>query len=112
MGAYTEALDFLAEIGASDKVAVQTRLHVAMAHPRLGMGAVSAPAVPGPLQAPAALLGYSLLPAGARGRRAVRSRVRALLASARHRHPERGARRGGGGAVRRRAAARVLRGRE
>ena len=31
MGAYTEALDFLAEIGASDKVAVQPRLHVAMA---------------------------------------------------------------------------------
>jgi zeta-carotene desaturase len=66
MGAYTEALDFLAEIGASDKVAVQPRLHVAMAHPRLGMGAVSAPAVPGPLQAPAALLGYSLLPAADR----------------------------------------------
>ena len=68
MGAYTEALDFLAEIGAADKVAVQPRLHVAMAHPSLGMGAVSAPAVPGPLQAPAALLRYSLLPAAERGR--------------------------------------------
>jgi squalene-associated FAD-dependent desaturase len=68
MGAYTEALGFLAEIGASDKVAVQPRLHVAMAHPRLGMGAVSAPAVPGPLQAPAALLGYSLLPPTDRAR--------------------------------------------
>ncbi len=61
MGAYIEALDFLAEIGAADKVAVQPRLHGAMAHPALGMGAVSAPAVPGPLQAPAALLRYALL---------------------------------------------------
>ena len=68
MGAYTEALDFLAEIGAANKVAVQPRLHVAMAHPRLGMGAVSAPAVPGPLQAPVALLRYSLLPAADRAR--------------------------------------------
>jgi squalene-associated FAD-dependent desaturase len=68
MGAYTEALDFLAEIGAADKVAVQPRLHVAMAHPRLGMGAVSAPAVPGPLQAPGALLRYGLLSPGDRAR--------------------------------------------
>jgi zeta-carotene desaturase len=68
MGAYTEALDFLAEIGAADKVAVQPRLHVAMAHPSLGMGAVSAPPVPGPLQAPAALLRYSLLSAADRAR--------------------------------------------
>jgi len=68
MGAYTEALDFLAEIGAADKAAVQPRLHVAMAHPALGMGAVSAPAVPGPLQAPAALLRYGLLPPADRAR--------------------------------------------
>lgn len=61
MGAYAEALDFLAEIGAADRVAVQPRLHVAMAHPALGLGAVSAPPVPGPLQAPAALLRYRLL---------------------------------------------------
>jgi len=47
---------------------VQPRLHVAMAHPRLGMGAVSAPAVPGPLQAPAALLRYGLLPVADRVR--------------------------------------------
>jgi squalene-associated FAD-dependent desaturase len=68
MGAYTEALDFLAEIGAADKVAVQPRLHVAMAHPALGLGAVSAPPVPGPLQAPLALLRYRLLPAADRAR--------------------------------------------
>lgn len=60
-GAYTEALDFLAEIGAADKVVLQPRLRVPLAHPRLGMGAVAAPAVPGPLQAPAALLGYRLV---------------------------------------------------
>lgn len=61
MGAYTEALDFLAEIGAAGKLRVQPRLHVAMAHPALGLGAVAAPRVPGPLQAPLALLGYRLL---------------------------------------------------
>ena len=61
MGAYTEAIDFLHEIGASAKLTVQPRLHVALAHPVLGMGLVAAPAVPGPLQAPAALLGYRLL---------------------------------------------------
>ncbi|HLY37836.1 MAG TPA: hydroxysqualene dehydroxylase HpnE [Candidatus Binatia bacterium] len=61
MGAYTEALDFLAEIGASAKLVVQPRLRVALAHPALGVGEVAAPAVPGPLQAPLALLGYRLL---------------------------------------------------
>jgi zeta-carotene desaturase len=66
MGAYTEALDFLAEIGAAAKIVVQPRLHVTLAHPVLGMGVVAAPAVPGPLQAPAALLGYRLLSRGDR----------------------------------------------
>ena len=33
MGAYTEALDFLREIGASAKLRVQPRLRVAFAHP-------------------------------------------------------------------------------
>lgn len=61
-GAYAEALDFLAEIGAVAKLAVQPRLDVAMADPAAGWGAIAAPAVPGPLQAPAALLGYRLLP--------------------------------------------------
>jgi hydroxysqualene dehydroxylase len=61
MGAYTEALDFLAEIGAAPALQVQPRLHVAMAHPRLGMAAIAAPPVPGPLQAPLALLRYRLL---------------------------------------------------
>ena len=61
MGAYTEALDFLAEIGAGAKLRVQPRLHVTLADPVLGMGAVAAPRVPGPLQAPAALLRYRLL---------------------------------------------------
>jgi squalene-associated FAD-dependent desaturase len=66
MGAYTEALDFLAEVGAGSSLLVQPRLHVGMAHPRLGYGAIAAPAVPGPLQAPLALLRYRLL--GARDR--------------------------------------------
>jgi len=61
MGAYTEALDFLAEIGATGKLAVQRRLHVALADPVRGLGAVAAPPLPGPLQAPAALLRYRLL---------------------------------------------------
>ncbi|HZP41238.1 MAG TPA: hydroxysqualene dehydroxylase HpnE [Candidatus Binatia bacterium] len=60
-GAYTEARDFLHELGAAEKLVLQPRLHVPLAHPRLGMGAVAAPAVPGPLQAPAALLRYRLL---------------------------------------------------
>src|SRR5438552_858556 len=68
MGAYTEALDFLGEIGASAKLRVQPRLRVALAHPELGLGEVAAPAVPGPLQAPLALLRYRLLTPGDRAR--------------------------------------------
>lgn len=68
MGAYTEALDFLREIGSEDLVTVQPRLHVTMAHPELGVAAVAAPALPGPLQAPAALLRYRLLSHGDRRR--------------------------------------------
>ncbi len=68
MGAYTEALDFLREIGASTKLRVQPRLRVAFAHPELGLGEVAAPAVPGPLQAPLALLRYRLLARGDRVR--------------------------------------------
>jgi squalene-associated FAD-dependent desaturase len=61
MGAYTEALDFLREIGAAAKLCVAPRLHVTLADPVLGTAAVAAPPLPGPLQAPAALLRYSLL---------------------------------------------------
>ena len=68
MGAYTAALDFLAEIGAGSKLAFQRRLHVTLADPALGLGAVAAPALPGPLQAPAALLRYRLLAPGDRVR--------------------------------------------
>src|SRR5206468_3359212 len=68
MGAYTEALDFLREIGASAKLRVQPRLRVALAHPELGVGEVAAPPVPGPLQAPLALLRYRLLAPGDRVR--------------------------------------------
>src|SRR5437773_11295199 len=68
MGAYAEALDFLREIGASAKLRVQPRLRVALAHPELGLGEVAAPAVPGPLQAPLALLRYRLLTPGDRAR--------------------------------------------
>lgn len=66
MGAYTEALDFLGEIGAGDKLAMQPRLHVAMADPTDGLAAIAAPPLPGPLQAPAALLRYRLLGRGDR----------------------------------------------
>lgn len=61
MGAYTETLGFLAEIGTADRLWMQPRLHVALAEPGRGMGFVAAPRVPGPFQAPAALLGYGLL---------------------------------------------------
>jgi squalene-associated FAD-dependent desaturase len=61
MGAYTALAAFCAEIGAADAIAFQPRLHVPMAHPVDGLGAVAAPRVPGPLQGPAALLGYRLL---------------------------------------------------
>ena len=61
MGAYTEALDFLREIGALGKLRMQRRLHVTLADPALGVGAVAAPPVPGPLQGAAALLRYRLL---------------------------------------------------
>ncbi|HJQ85177.1 MAG TPA: hydroxysqualene dehydroxylase HpnE, partial [Candidatus Binatia bacterium] len=60
-GAYTEAIGFLDEIGAGEKLVLQPRLSVRLAHPALGMGAVEAPRVPGPLQAPLALLRYRLL---------------------------------------------------
>jgi len=66
MGAYTAALDFLGEIGAAEKLAFQPRLHVALADPVLGMASVAAPPLPGPLQAPAALLRYRLLSRGDR----------------------------------------------
>jgi hydroxysqualene dehydroxylase len=75
MGAYTEALDFLAEIGAAAKIRTAPRLHVTLADPVLGMGAVAAPALPGPLQAPAALLRYRLL--------SRRDRVRLLVGALR-----------------------------
>ncbi|MFN8543906.1 MAG: hydroxysqualene dehydroxylase HpnE [Candidatus Binatia bacterium] len=61
MGAYTEALDFFAEIGAAHHVRFQPRLRVPLADPTDGWGVIAAPRVPGPLQAPAALLGYRLL---------------------------------------------------
>jgi squalene-associated FAD-dependent desaturase len=61
MGAYTALRGLAAEIGAADAIAFQPRLHVPMSHPTLGAGAVAAPPLPGPLQAPAALLRYRLL---------------------------------------------------
>src|SRR6266849_2369410 len=41
MGAYTGALDFLAEIGAAGKLTFQPRLHVALADPVLGIASVA-----------------------------------------------------------------------
>jgi len=61
MGAYTALGAFCGEIGAADAIAFQPRLHVPMAHPVDGAGAVAAPGVPGPLQGAAALLRYGLL---------------------------------------------------
>ena len=61
MGAYTALAALCREVGVPDAIAFQPRLHVPMAHPADGPGAVAAPAVPGPLQAPLALLGYRLL---------------------------------------------------
>jgi squalene-associated FAD-dependent desaturase len=61
MGAYTALRQLCREVGAPEAIAFQPRLHVPMAHPIDGIGAVAAPALPGPLQAPAALLGYRLL---------------------------------------------------
>jgi squalene-associated FAD-dependent desaturase len=75
MGAYTEAIDFLREIGAAEKLAFQPRLRVALAHPALGVGEIAAPALPGPLQAPAALLRYRLL--------SLRDRVRLFVGALR-----------------------------
>jgi squalene-associated FAD-dependent desaturase len=66
MGAYTALADFCAAIGAADAIAFQPRLHVPMAHPVDGLGAVAAPRVPGPFQGPAALLRYGLLSRGDR----------------------------------------------
>jgi zeta-carotene desaturase len=61
MGAYTALQQFCDEIGAADAIAFQPRLHVPMAHPVDGAGAIAAPPVPGPLQALGALLRYGLL---------------------------------------------------
>jgi squalene-associated FAD-dependent desaturase len=61
MGAYTALLRFLDDVGARDGLAFQPRLHVPMAHATDGEGAVAAPAWPGPLQAPGAILRYRLL---------------------------------------------------
>src|SRR5947208_12187964 len=50
MGAYTEALDFLREIGAAGKIRMQRRLHVTLAEPQPRMGPLPAPPLPGPVQ--------------------------------------------------------------
>jgi squalene-associated FAD-dependent desaturase len=61
MGAYTALAALCRDVGAADAIAFQPRLHVPMAHAVDGFGAVAAPAAPGPLQAPLALLRYRLL---------------------------------------------------
>jgi squalene-associated FAD-dependent desaturase len=61
MGAYTALQALCRDVGAPEAIAFQPRLHVPMTHPVDGFGAVAAPAVPGPLQAPLALLRYRLL---------------------------------------------------
>jgi squalene-associated FAD-dependent desaturase len=71
MGAYTALRTLCDDIGAGDAIAFQPRLHVPMLHPSLGEGAIAAPMLPGPLQAPAALLRYRLLSRGDRLRLAL-----------------------------------------
>jgi squalene-associated FAD-dependent desaturase len=61
MGAYTALSALCRDVGVPDAIGFQPRLHVPMAHPIGGMGAVAAPPVPGPLQAPLALLRYGLV---------------------------------------------------
>src|SRR5262249_13022933 len=68
MGAYVETIDFLREIGAADRLVFGARLAVALADPVRRCASVAAPPLPGPLQAPTALLRYAHLSSADRAR--------------------------------------------
>src|SRR5262249_57112944 len=61
MGCYRRTLAFLDRIGAGNKVHRQESLHVDLAHPRLGGGAIACPPWPSPLHLAGGLLRYRLL---------------------------------------------------
>src|SRR5262245_32198477 len=68
MGAYVETIDFLREIGTVARLAFGARLSVTLADPARGCARIAAPPLPGPLQAPAALLRYGHLSSSDRAR--------------------------------------------
>jgi squalene-associated FAD-dependent desaturase len=61
MGCYHETLRFLAQIGASDKLLIQSTPRITMLDPERGAGAIDCPALPNPLHMAAGVLGYGLL---------------------------------------------------
>lgn len=71
MGCYAQTLAFLERIGAAGKLVRQPNLRVAMAHRRLGHGAIACAPLPGPLHMLSGVLGYRLL--------SCRERCQALL---------------------------------
>jgi len=61
MGCYTRTLAFLERIGATRKLLRQPNLHVEMAHPQRGRGAITGSSLPSPLHLLGGVLGYRLL---------------------------------------------------
>ncbi len=68
MGCYHHMFRFLDRIGASDKLAIQPGLRVAMLDAERGRGVIACPALPNPLHMAAGVLGYRLLDRGDRVR--------------------------------------------
>jgi hydroxysqualene dehydroxylase len=86
MGCYRRTLAFLDRIGAGNKVHRQESLHVDLAHPRLGAGAIACPPWPSPLHLVGGLLRYRLL---SRVERVSALRAGLLLMGMRRRHDPR-----------------------
>lgn len=61
MGCYRHLFRFLDRIGATDKLAIQPTLRVAMLDPERGRGVIGCPPLPNPLHMAAGVLGYRLL---------------------------------------------------
>src|SRR5437879_12350099 len=61
MGCYHNMFRFLDRIGATDKLAIQPGLRVAMLDAERGRGVIACPALPNPLHMAAGVLGYRLL---------------------------------------------------
>jgi len=66
MGCYHNMFRFLDRIGATDKLAIQPGLRVAMLDAERGRGVIACPALPNPLHMAAGVLGYRLLDRGDR----------------------------------------------